>query len=250
MARPLIAVSGPRTGWSHPWPDAFEVAEALAPSSWTLVGGLMVQLHAIIARVPIPRATTDVDAALHLETGIHTYASAAASLRRIGYELEKEQTYAYRFRRGISIVDLMIADHLAPRSRPRVASRPVLRLPAGTQALRRTVDVDLADGSAMHRMSLPNLHGALVLKAEAHRQDSRDPSRHLQDAIVLLACTTDIGAIVSDLRGSDRPRLTHLVEQLRRNRGVWLPIDRDVAGLAETALTALERGLSNHESSA
>lgn len=92
--RPLITVPEPPTGWVNPWPDAFEVADAVAPSSWTLVSGLMVQLHAVIARVAVPRATTDVDAALHLETGVHTYGDAAASLRSIGYELETEQSAA------------------------------------------------------------------------------------------------------------------------------------------------------------
>lgn len=130
--RPLITVPEPLSGWASPWPEAFEVADALAPSSWTLVGGLMVQLHAVIARVAVPRATTDVDAALHLETGAHTYRDAVAALREIGYELETEQSYAYRFRRGASIVDLMVADHLAPSARPRIGAKPVLRLPAGT----------------------------------------------------------------------------------------------------------------------
>lgn len=243
--RPLITVPEPPTGWVNPWPDAFEVADALAPSSWTLVGGLMVQLHAVIARVAVPRATSDVDAALHLETGVHTYGDAAAALRSIGYELETEQSYAYRFRRDASIVDLMVADHLAPSSRPRISARPVLLLPAGTQALRRTVDVDVVSRGSTHRLSLPNLHGALVLKAEAHRQDSRDPLRHLQDGIVLLACVDDVVPILDDLRGSDRRRLTHLITQLRQNRRPWLSVDRDVADLAEATLVALESGLAD-----
>lgn len=43
----------------------------------------------------------------------------------------------------------------------------------------------------MSRVSVPDTFGALILKTAAHRADSRDPARHLQDAAVLLACIED-----------------------------------------------------------
>lgn len=244
IERPLFELAEPVGGWGAPWPAAFEVATALEPSSWTLVGGLMVQLHAHLARVTPPRSTQDVDAALHLESGVHTYPAAAAALQGIGYEPDLDTKYAYRFRRGNDIVDLMAADHLAPASRPRFHGRAVLRLGAGTQALRRTVNVDIHTADHRVRLSLPNVHGALVLKAEAHRQDSRHPDRHLQDGIVLLACVDDADAIIQDLEGSDRKRILHLVRQLRERPLVWAGVNADTAALARATLGDLTEALA------
>lgn len=58
----------PAGGWASPWPQALELAEHLTPGSWTLVGGLMVQLHALHAGLEPPRTTVDVDVLLHIET--------------------------------------------------------------------------------------------------------------------------------------------------------------------------------------
>lgn len=244
IERPLFELAEPVGGWGAPWPAAFEVAAALAPSSWTLVGGLMVQLHAHLAGVTPPRATRDVDAALHLETGVHTYPAAAVALQGIGYEHDTDTKYAYRFRRCNDVVDLMAADHLAPEFRPRFRGRGVLPLGAGTQALRRTVNVDVRTADHRVRLSLPNVHGALVLKAEAHRQDSRDPDRHLQDGIVLLACVDDADAIIQDLEGSDRKRLLHLIHQLEVRPLVWTGVNTDTAALARASLDELTEALA------
>jgi hypothetical protein len=48
--RPLVSVDAPSSSWEDPpWPSAFELARLLPESSWTLVGGLMVKLHAELA---------------------------------------------------------------------------------------------------------------------------------------------------------------------------------------------------------
>ena len=38
---------------------------------------------------------------------------------------------------------------------------------------------------------MPSPFGSLILKAAAYRTDSRDPDRHLRDAVALLACIDD-----------------------------------------------------------
>jgi hypothetical protein len=43
-----VELSMPSWGWDHPRPNAFEVAGALPTGCWALVGGLMVQAHAML----------------------------------------------------------------------------------------------------------------------------------------------------------------------------------------------------------
>jgi hypothetical protein len=93
-----------------PWPSAFELARLLPDSSWTLVGGLMVKMHAEIAGLPAPRTTVDVDSALHLETQATSFGEAASLLRRAGYVLNEDTKHAYRFDRGTDQIDVMCAD--------------------------------------------------------------------------------------------------------------------------------------------
>ena len=71
-----------------PWPQAAEIAQVIPSEQWTLIGGLMVQLHAVRAGVPPTRATVDVDMILHIETGAATFGGVRARLEQIGYELQ------------------------------------------------------------------------------------------------------------------------------------------------------------------
>lgn len=240
--RPTIKIAEPAGGWPQPWPQAFEVAHALPVGSWTLVGGLMVQLHAIASAIPLSRPTTDVDAALHLETGVVSYAEAAAALRGIGYVPDEGQQHAYRFMRSGDIVDAMVADHLAPSHRPRYGGREVFAIEGGTQALQRTVNADIALGNDSLRLSVPNLHGALVLKGAAILVDSRDRGRHASDAITLLACLDEVTPIVSSLAGSDAQRLRAIVRALESDEP-WGEVHADTARFAEPMLAALRDAL-------
>jgi putative restriction endonuclease len=47
----------PAGGCARPWPDVAELAASVPAEAWTLIGGLMVQLHAIAAGLPVVRPT-------------------------------------------------------------------------------------------------------------------------------------------------------------------------------------------------
>jgi hypothetical protein len=100
-------------------------------------------------------------------------------------------------------------------------------------------------GDTEAAVPVPTLHGALVLKAAAHIADTRDADRHLLDAITLLACIIDSEAILSDLRGSDRKRLNHLIRAIDAHPLVMAQAPTDTARLAQRALDELRAGMAS-----
>lgn len=210
--------SPPAGGWGRPWPQCAELARALPSDQWTLVGGLMVQLHSAVAGLSVSRPTTDVDIVLHMETGAATMPGVASVLSSLGYALRQsinDDSPAHRFLRGNEQVDLMVADHLAPRLVPRIGGRKVFQVTGGTQALRRTVVCRVfVDNRGPVSISIPNALGALVLKGAAYQEDSRERGRHLDDAATLLATITGPLELVADMGGSDRSRILALSRAL------------------------------------
>ena len=201
-------------GWPTPWANVAEIEAVLPCENWTLIGGLMVQLHAIHRQIDALRPTNDIDIIVHVETGAGRPARVAAALRSLHYDLrpntDPRTSTAHRFLRGPDIVDVVVADHAAPRVLERLRGYEMVNVAGGTQALRRTMNATLTIVSQRPTViSVPDPLGALILKAAAHRNDTRDPERHLADAAVLLACIEDPFEDRESF-GSDRARLLHL----------------------------------------
>ena len=245
----------PAGGWGRPWPDVAELAAVVPASAWTLIGGLMVQLHGLAAGLPVVRPTNDVDVLLHVETGRGRAAQVARGLEELGYEfapsIDPRTDTAHRFFRGQAVVDLVssaaggsvvdvvAADHAPPSTLERIKGYDLVQVEGGTQALRRTVLAELQiTGSEPTTISVPDAFGALILKAAAHMVDARDRDRHLTDAAVLLACVDPFEE--RSPSGSDRSRLLHL----QRNLGdatapAWLPLPEDARRNGQAALDIL-----------
>jgi hypothetical protein len=214
--REVWAVPVPPGGWGTPWPQCVELARELPSTQWTLVGGLMVQLHAATAGLAVSRPTADVDIVLHIETGATT-SSVAGVLNRLGYTLQKsidKDAPAHRFVRDKQQIDVMVADHLPPAKLPTLGGRKPFKVAGGTQALQRTVNCRLnVDGDTV-LISIPNALGALVLKGAAYREDSREEDRHLDDAVVLCATIRNPLVTAAQMKGSDRSRILTLHKEL------------------------------------
>lgn len=226
LERPTIEVSAAPGGWPAPWHSVAELADALPPESWTLVGGLMTQLHTIHHELGVVRPTNDVDIVLHIETQRGVPNKVASALEGLGYRfqpsIDLRNNTAHRFVRGTSTVDLvagaaeedqvdvLIADHPAPRVIEKLRGHEMIRVEGGTQALRRTVNAQLAiTPGRVATISVPRPFGALILKAAAFTTDSRDRERHLFDAVALLACVDDPFDERAEFTGSDtQARLT------------------------------------------
>ena len=243
--RPSIDVAAPPGGWPDPWPNVAEIATVLPTDKWTLVGGLMVQIHSIHHGLGIVRPTNDVDIVLHVETSQGVAAETANALRSLDYELrpavDPRDNTAHRFFRGTSkidlvtdrpdeepddgpeeVVDVLVSDHHAPKVTERLAGREMVRIDGGTQALRRTINARLEiERGTVTTVSVPRPFGALILKAAAYKTDSRDRDRHLRDAVALLACIDDPFAEREGFTGSDRSRLQTLRNRLTPDDISW-----------------------------
>ena len=251
----VLRPPAPPGGWAAPWPDVAELAAVVPATAWTLIGGLMVQLHAAVAGLPVVRPTNDVDVLLHVETGQGRAAQVARALEELRYELrpslDSRTGTAHRFVRegavvdlvtseaGPSVVDVVAADHAPPRSLERFRGYDLVQIEGGTQALRRTVLAELAiNGPAATTISVPDAFGALILKAAAHRADTRDRERHLADAAVLLACVDPFEERTPS--GSDRSRLLHLREHLGNpTASAWLLLPPSARRDGQAALDLL-----------
>lgn len=241
MSDPLT-VAEPAGGWREPWPRAFELAAELPGDRWALVGGLMVQAHAMAHGIDTARVTRDVDAAVRIEAGVYSYTAAVAALHTLGYAVDDSTRFTYRFMRGSDEVDLMVADHERPP--PRHSRREVMAVTGGKQALSRIHDIHFEVGNSEVSIPVPTLHGALVLKAAAYIVDPRDRERHIEDAMTLLACIVDIEPIITDLRGSDRKRIMHLLRAIDSQPLIAARVPSDTFRLAQRTIEEFRAALN------
>lgn len=254
--RLTVDVPSPAGGWGSPWPNVAEIEPLLPHEKWSLVGGLMTQLHAIHQGVDVIRPTNDVDIVLHVETTRGVAADAAKALESIGYafapSIDERSIIAHRFVRDSSRVDLVssttdvidvrVADHAAPRVIETLRGKHMMAIEGGTQALQRTINARLQIiAGRTTTISVPSSFGALILKAAAYQTDPRDKERHLLDAALLLSVIQDPYAEREQFAGSDKGRLAALSEVLPDEARAWsaLPADRRADG--QTALRILTR---------
>lgn len=238
----------------EPWPRLPELARQLPPGSWTLVGGLMVQAHVLHAGLAVTRPTEDIDVVLHIETGAISWSGARASLRDLGYQLvdpHDRRDPAHRFVRSDGedrrVIDVLIADHAAPRAiADQVGRHALVEAPGGTSALRKTVDLRLASEAADDVMvSLPDILGALTLKGGAYRVDSRDRDRHLLDGAMLAATVEDADALLEAPElwtGSDARRIRNLSRALPDDHPAWSYVPAARRRRAQVSLALLAAG--------
>jgi hypothetical protein len=231
--RPLWQLTAPAGGWPPPWPQVVEIVQTIPHTQWTLIGGLMVQLHAAYAGLRLTRTTRDVDMILHIDSGAATFAGVQQELERLGYALREPigDGPVHRFARGsrgAETVDVMVADHLSPKQHPRALRRKVFAVPGGTSALRKTVNCEVTAGEVIVVLSIPDVLGALVLKGAAYVEDPRDRDRHLDDAAVLACAVTDPIGDRARMIGSDRQRIEALWKVLQDvDHKSWIAIGTD-----------------------
>lgn len=238
-----LRVIAPPGGWASPWPLVIEIASALPAGSWVLVGGLMVQLHARAAGVEEVRPTHDVAALIDVMADGVSMAVITAALTARGFAVVEPgwpESPVHRLRRDDDVIDVLVADHLPRHARPRLRRHPVMAVDGGAQALARTQQAVIEHDGGTVELTVPDLLGALVLKAAAHMADRRDRERHLRDAALLASLITDHRRELGRVQGSDRKRLRHLTDALSDPLDdAWLLLPDDARRAGQDTLRIL-----------
>ncbi len=159
------------------WDQARALALQL-PGGWVLVGGLMVQLHALEAGLNAIRATTDIDV-LGRARHPKNLEELAATLERLDFKLgdPDQDGYSHRFEKGELVVDLLAPDGLRRRV-PITKTLSTVGIPGGSQALSRAERVRVITTGGSCELARPSILGAVLIKARSLLVH-RDPDTQL-----------------------------------------------------------------------
>jgi hypothetical protein len=180
------------------------LADELGPDrEWTLVGGLMVQLHAF-EHGDEPRPTVDIDLLGGAKRPPRMTEAMASLLVERGAEVAEpprsNPSLGYRFELDGDTVEILGPDGL--RSDPKtIGGLTTFQAAGGSQVLRRAeavmVSLDGGDPVAVRR---PNLLGAILIKARVvvkKREGKYESDR--QDLIRLLSYVSDPRTLRADM---------------------------------------------------
>jgi hypothetical protein len=217
------------------WSSVGDLAELL-PSEWVLVGGLMVQLHAMEAGLADVRVTQDVDV-LGQARPRGALDAIHEALDRAGFEsgFPDVDGYAHRYTRDGLIVDVLAPDRVKPP--PTVgAGRLAVGIPGGSQALARQEEVAVTIAGRQFVVRRPTLLGAILIKSRS-LMVHHDPESQREDLLLLLSLVEDPRALAAELRRSERGWLRKAAPRLEFERPAL--VDADVRRRARLTLRLL-----------
>lgn len=195
------------------WNDVGDLVELL-PAEWTLVGGLMVQLHAMERDVAVVRVTRDIDV-LGQARQPKVLAAIDAALCAAGFEPAEPdpEGYAFRYERAGLTVDVLAPDGLNPA--PKLdGSRKAIAIPGGSQALTRSETVTVQIDDRTFQLRRPTLLGAILLKSRSLLVHG-DPESQREDLLRLLALVEDPRAMADEVKRTERAWLRKAEPHLR-----------------------------------
>lgn len=215
------------------WTKALELAELLGSDEpWTLIGGLMVQLHAF-ERGAGSRPTVDID----LLGDSRSRPAMTERIARVLVDNDGEmhpppvgdETLGFRYELDGQIIEVVGSEGV--RSDPKTIGRyTTFQASGGTQALRRseTVLVSLDGGPAI-AVRRPTLLGAILIKAKVVSVRREKFPSDRQDLIRLLSFVDDPRGIAKDgtLRDSEKQWLRRVESALRFDDPALLELFQD-----------------------
>jgi hypothetical protein len=231
------------------------LADELGPDrEWTLVGGLMVQLHAF-EHGDEPRPTVDIDLLGGAKRPPRMTEAMASLLVERGAEVAEpprsNPNLGYRFELEGDTVEILGPDGL--RSDPQtIGGLTTFQAAGGSQVLRRAeavmVSLDGGDPIAVRR---PNLLGAILIKARVvvkKREGKYESDR--QDLIRLLSYVDDPRKLRADMSRKEPGWLREAEAAVRfEDPSLAALIPAGVLGQARQTLTLLLAQESYSESS-
>jgi len=205
------------------WQATVELGRELQRESWSLIGAQMVFLLAYEHRLRIGRTSADIDLLVDVRAITDATAETSAVLLRLGYELTTPtpDSRGHRFRRGEAIVDVLAPDGIGSRaSLVTIPPARTIRVPGGSQALRRTRRVLATLERETVELPCPSLVGGILLKARAV-EVGEDPDKHRRDLAFLLSAVTDPRAEREDMKATERGWLRRRGELLDLSHPAW-----------------------------
>ncbi|MEX2550199.1 MAG: hypothetical protein WD638_08220 [Nitriliruptoraceae bacterium] len=171
------------------WTAVLDVADA-QPQGWTLIGALMVILHAHDHGLDARRTTRDADALVDARGIAQATRRLVATIERLGWELQpdhpKADDISLRFVKDSLLFDVLAPDGLSERTD--ITTVPPLKtvpMTGGSRALNRTTVREVRLGERVGRLPVPDLLGALTIKSRAATTDrtatadpAHRPERH------------------------------------------------------------------------
>lgn len=203
------------------WSVTLELAEALgAERQWSLIGGLMVQLHGHEHRDDL-RPTADIDLLGAARKPPAVTEQIATLLDAKGATVEmpprSDPRLGYRFDLDGEIVEVLGPDGLrnAPKT---LEGLTTFQVSGGTQALRRTEVVLVSLGGAPPvAVRRPSLLGAILIKARVVAKQRKEKfGSDREDLIRLLSYVEDPRGLARDerLKASEKRWLRDVEELL------------------------------------
>ncbi|KAB8291998.1 hypothetical protein DSM100685_1010 [Bifidobacterium avesanii] len=155
----------------------------------------MVQAHAMMHGLE-SRSTEDADLLIDVLVHHNAVREVRDNLQSLGFAVVEGTLTGYttRMRRGPCNVDLLVDNHLSPflRRRAELNGYKMLGMPGSRKAVARSMFVDLEWKGEIARICMPDLLGALLMKAASWREARQDDvGRHLQDCAVLASLVDD-----------------------------------------------------------
>jgi hypothetical protein len=213
------------------WSMALQIAEALGTErQWSLIGGLMVQLHAHEHGDDL-RPTADIDLLGAARKPPAMTEQIAALLAERGAEVamppRSDPQLGYRFELDGEIVEVLGPDGL--KNDPKtLAGLTTFQVSGGTQALRRTEAILVSLGGAPPvAVRRPSLLGAILIKARALAKRRKEKfASDREDLIRLLSYVEDPRRLAGD-------------EQLKSSEKRWLREVEELLAFGDAGLAAL-----------
>jgi predicted nucleotidyltransferase len=209
------------------WSLVAEFSSHLDPTQWALIGGQMVALHLHLAGEVPGRTTIDVDVVADLIAAPESFRACRAAAAAMDLVAQPSITgrNLHRFAGAAGQIDLMVADHL-PSAVTRGFTRPApVSIAGGQRALDRRVVVQIETEFGRGHVPLPDLVGALVLKARAAIADTRDRERHLTDLAQLASIINDPIGLIGALDKKERRALRRVHLSHDPTQTPWLALD-------------------------
>jgi hypothetical protein len=195
------------------WATLLDLGEA-SPAPWVLIGAQMVALHAWRAASEAQRMSRDGDVLVDVREAPAGTQAVAKYLVEQGFELDDPLSqgigHGHAFKKEDVSVDVLAPDNLGSRANLSTLHQArTVSVPGGTQALHRREWIDVTLGDRKGSIPVPDLLGAILLKAEAIGVDDV-PDSQRSDLAVLLSIATERDELAARLTSAERKLLQSL----------------------------------------